>query len=767
MFCSKVGDMHEPILEQIIAAMSDEDLIGPCVEAINTIYSHHEIHKYPNTILKLIVRIVKLEDMLSAALKDQQSQIYSTLFTLFIHIGENHSRLLLDSIITKEEYRESILKLITIVLQCSATNGYYPVDETCSEQAFNFWYTLQDDIIGSDQDKVATYLTLFNPLYQSLIDTLIVKVQYPPDSVYEQDWSNDDKEGFRCYRQDIGDTFMYCYNMLRTSMLSTLMNHFQLAISHLNTCARVANTRPWQHLEAVIFAFSSISENIDMMEDTYISQLFESLSMLSVDQVNAPRLTASIMEMFGSYYEWIYNHPHFLPAVLRLLVVGLKSDQIAVVSATMALKDVTRECQPLIHPYANDLLVACEECLRPTSHLRPKEKSRLMCTVGQVLAVMPYDVTMNFLKVILPPLLEDLQRSMTAEPNSSTIFTIKNELVAQINMLTMLFATLDPELKQIDPEEGDDIKLKSKISKQQTHPSFPIFKEVLPLLVNITMKWANDEVVIDAISDCIKKALVNLLDHVRSLVMDILQMIHNVYSASFQSSLLDVLKLILILYSPDEQMRPVLFSFYKQICSLTVQHCHDIKQNSSLIEYFYTVATLILKKVPDVYRENSPNDNMELLAMFRLAASALVLPEKPTVRATTSFLTEFAVRSVDRENMLLILNNEGEFLVGQVFAVIGGTFDSPRNNVELMADVLLALNQKHFENSCRWLHSFVLRPAFPTNRISKEQKETFVKQLIRERKNKRKIKDSINELSLVCRGLVDTEYGQQHFKLPF
>jgi hypothetical protein len=759
--------MHEPILDQIIAVMSDEDLIGPCVEAINTIYSHHEIHKYPNTILKLIVRIVKLEDMLSCALKEQQSQTYSTLFNLFIHVGENHSRLLLDSIITKEEYRESILKLITFVLQCSATNGYYPVDETCSEQAFNFWYTLQDDIIGSDPDKVATYLTLFNPLYQSLIDTLIVKVQYPPDSIYEPEWTNDDKEGFRCYRQDIGDTFMYCYNMLRTSMLSTLMNHFQLAISHLNSCATVPNARPWQHLEAVIFAFSSISENIDMMEDTYISRLFESLSTISVDQVNAPRLTASIMEMFGSYYEWIYNHPHFLPAVLRLLVVGLKSEQIAVVSATMALKDVTRECQPLIHPYANDLLVACEECLRPGSHIRPKEKSRLMCTVGQVLAVMPYDVTMNFLKVILPPLLEDLQRSMNAQPTASSMFAIKNELVAQINMLTMLFATLDPELKQIDPEEGDEIKLKSKLSKQQTHPSFPIFKEVLPLLVNITIKWANDEIVIDAISDCIKKALVNLLDHVRTLVMDILQLIHSVYSSSFQPSLLDVLKLILILYSPDEEMRPVLFSFYKQICSLTVQHCHDIKQNSSLIEYFFTVASLILKKIPDVYVTNSPTDNMELLAMFRLAASALILPEKPTVRATSNFLTEFSVRSVDRPNMLLILNNEGEFLVGQVFAVIGGTFDSPRNNVELMADLLLALNQKHFENSCRWLHSLVHRPAFPTNRISKEQKETFVKQLVRERKNKRKIKDSINELSLVCRGLVDSEYAQQHFKLPF
>lgn len=128
--------------------MSDEELISYCSETLILIYSQHEIHKYPNTVLKFIVQIVKLEDLLNDAIKKQQSTIYSALYNLFIHIGETHSRLILDAILTKEEYRDSILKLITFVLQCSATDGYYPVDETCSEQAFNFWYTLQGRIFS-------------------------------------------------------------------------------------------------------------------------------------------------------------------------------------------------------------------------------------------------------------------------------------------------------------------------------------------------------------------------------------------------------------------------------------------------------------------------------------------------------------------------------------------------------------------------------------------------------------------------------------------
>ena len=775
----------------ILSAMSDEELISYCSETLISIYSQHEIHKYPNTVLKFIVQIVKLEDLLNDAIKKQQSTIYSALYNLFIHIGETHSRLILDAILTKEEYRDSILKLITFVLQCSATDGYYPVDETCSEQAFNFWYTLQDDIIASEQDKVASYLALFNPLYQTLMDTLIKKVKYPPDQIYEQDWTNEDKESFRCYRQDIGDTFMYCYNMLRNSMLSILMNHFNIAVLQLsNNLSQLNNMhhlnqlstadKPWQHLEAVIFAFTSISENIDATESIHINNLFESLAQIPLAQIAAPRLTASIMEMFGAYYEWIYNHPEFLPKVLSLLVLGLKSDHIAVVSATMALKDITRECQTLILPYANQLLIACEECLRPNSNLKPKEKSRLMCTIGQVLSITPIEVTMNYLNIILPPLLAGLTVEPAQQDNnlaSLSSFSQKNNILHHISMLTMLFTTLDPELKQSDPEDGGNelvCRYKSKQlngsngNKFQTpHPTLPIFQEVLPRLIQIATKYINEESIIEAFSDCVKKALFNLLDHAKPLIMDILRVLHDAYSQSYQPSLLDVLKLIMILYWEDTDLKPILNHFYKQVCSQTVNYCcQDAKQKSSLIEYFFTNAHLIMKKIPAIYRENSNQDNQDLQSMFNLASNALVLAEKPTVRSASIFLNEFLQRSVnpDNHNLVIIVNGEGQHLVNRIFVVIGGCHDSSKFNVEFMADLLLSLNQHHFDNYCRWLTIvFTEQDNFPTDKISKQQKEQYTKLLIRERKSKRKLREILSGLTLALRGFNNTEFCSEFF----
>ena len=618
------------------------------------------------------------------------------------------------------------------------------------------------------------------------MNTLIKKVQYPPDQTYEQEWTNEDKESFRCYRQDIGDTFMYCYNMLRSSMLSILMNHFSLSVLQLSSDLQqmqsnslmnhqhlqMTTDKPWQHLEAVIFAFTSISENIDATENIHINNLFESLAQIPLAQIAAPRLTASIMEMFGAYYEWIYNHPEFLPKVLSLLVLGLKSDHIAIVSATMALKDITRECQTLILPYANQLLIACEECLRPESNLKPKEKSRLMCTIGQVLSITPIDVTMNYLNIILPPLLQGL--SLDPQQAASTSFSQKNSILHHISMLTMLFTTLDPELKQSDPEDGgSDLvcqRYKSKAMNGNSkfaapHPTLPIFQEVLPRLIQIATKYINEESIIEAFSDCVKKALFNLLDHAKPLIVDILRVLHDVYSQSYQPSLLDVLKLIMILYWQDADLRPILNQCYKQICNQTVGYCcQDAKQKSSLLEYFFTNAHLVMRKIPAIYRENSNQENGDLQAMFNLASNALVLAEKPTVRSASTFINEFLVRSVDQENhnLLAIVHAEGQHLLNQIFIVIGGCHDSSKFNIDFMTDLLLSLNHHHFEKFCSWLMIvFTQQENFPTNKISKGQKEHFTKLLIRECKSKRKLREILSELSLVARGFNNQEFFPQ------
>ena len=97
--------------------------------------------------------------------------------------------------------------------------GYYPVDETCSELTFNFWYTLQDDLYAFDIDQITDYQKQFSEAYIILIDVFYNKCQFPPEAVYTR-YSADEKEKFRCYGIDIQDTMLYVFTLLQERCLT-------------------------------------------------------------------------------------------------------------------------------------------------------------------------------------------------------------------------------------------------------------------------------------------------------------------------------------------------------------------------------------------------------------------------------------------------------------------------------------------------------------------------------------------------------------------
>lgn len=63
----------------------------------------------------------------------------------------------------------------------------------------------------------------------------------------------------------------------------------------------------------------------------------------------------------GAYAEWINSHPDVLGYVIPLLLMGLQNSEVAV-SATFALKDITRDCYTSMHPFAEQILHTCLVC---------------------------------------------------------------------------------------------------------------------------------------------------------------------------------------------------------------------------------------------------------------------------------------------------------------------------------------------------------------------------------------------------------------------
>ena len=422
-----------------------------------------------------------------------------------------------------------------------------------------------------------------------------------------------------------------------------------------------------------------------------------------------------------------------------------------------------------MEPYASNILLACAEGIGPDSHLKPKEKVRLMCSIGQVLSLLPHDVMQSYLSQLLPPVVTKLQQCLQ-ETDRDRYFVVKNEAVHQLNMIATIFSSIDLNAKrdanadsEMD-EESDELVPSSNNNNNNVHvihPLFQVFQQLMPLFAQVSAKWLSEDDVIESLSECLKKAVLALLEDVRVIVDQVVALITQIYVSTSQPSLIDVIKQLITLFSCDEQIRGQLAGCWSQFCSHTIAVCHEMRDRTNLIEYFYNSASSLMKKQSELFASAS----LDSQGLFRLAVAALILPERPTVKSVACFLTEFISKSREHEKMQEIVKREGENVVTQIFIVISGTQDSPRNVVEYTADILVTLNQKYFDNLNAWLAMLTEKDAFPSARVTKEQKENFVRLLLRERRNKRKVRDLVSEFTLICRGLVSAPYGMPAAKI--
>ncbi|KAG9350967.1 hypothetical protein JZ751_024856 [Albula glossodonta] len=125
-----------------------------------------------------------------------------------------------------------------------------------------------------------------------------------------------------------------------------------------------------------------------------------------------------------------------------------------------------------------------------------------------------------------------------------------------------------------------------------------------------------------------------------------------------------------------------------------------------------------------------------------------------------SLQTELLPHCGDIPRVGQVVQEDGKLLLQAVLEAIGG--QSSRSLMDQFADVLFSLNKHCFALLTVWLKEVLQPPGFPSSRVSAEQKETFSQQILRERVNKRRVKEIVKEFTLLCRGLHGTEYAAEY-----
>ncbi|KAG5892535.1 hypothetical protein JTB14_011124 [Gonioctena quinquepunctata] len=705
------------------------DLIETSVEALTTVMQHQQAHRYKNHILTYTAQILyKFEKILDVEInqQDMSKDIVASLFGLIISIGDSHAKIFIDNLSSNDPGQRMIsFDLFNSILKCSSLPGMYPIDESSSTITFGFWYTLQDDIISLDAPECAPLILMIKPYYRNLVCVMLTKSMFP---LSDDNWSLDDKEVFRCYRQDIADTFMYCYVVLNIEMLDILNTKLTEALRKTDE-HRLNRVIKWNEVETVLHAFGAVAESIEY-ENLYLPNLMNTIKEIPFNELHI-KVMATSLETVGAFSEWFVDHPNLLESIFPLILTGLSNSEIAT-SATIALKEITHNCRNYMAPFAEHILLAAQNILW-NGNLKLGECRRLMYSIGQVLSTLPVHKVMGCLNVILGPSFEDLQKLVNAEPSPSTA----NSLVTRLKVLSALFNSL-----HVESQENVD------------QPILVVMQNTMPLFRIIGEKYCRNENVMEELCAVIKYGVTTLKEDSKPLICDILQLMVTMYRDCPQANILAVAKTILILFGMEDEFAVLNQELLREIVSTTLHMCaqpsstHQLSEKSDVLEGFFGMIATLMKKLPLLITESGINTS----ALFQLAILCLIVPEIPTLRAISTFLVQFIAQSRET-SQADVVQTFGEGLVLRILMNLGTT--APRSSVDIFSDILLALNKKYCDNLNRWLNCLLSQHGFPSPRISSQQKEIFIKSVLREKSNnKRKLCDAVLEFTLICRGIL-------------
>ncbi|XP_054731579.1 importin-13 isoform X2 [Anastrepha obliqua] len=713
----------------------ENELAETCLKTLLSIIIQPDCNAYPKTAFILIKMFLdSLCDITKMEWKrdNNNEDIVVNIYTLFVSAVERHSQLLLSGITTTDPELSALYgRLVNEILQCTDKPGIYPVEESCSSMAMGFWYLLQDEVFAmhNEEERIKCW-EYIKPLYAHLTRILVRKSEQPDENSIDK-WTSDDLESFRCYRQDISDTFMYCYDVLHEYILDILATVLDEIIAELQT-----NPTQWTKLEACIYSFQSVAEHFGAEESKQIPKLMRVLSEIPYNKMNE-KLLGTALETVGSYCQWLKENPTFIPPAIELLVRGLNSAMAA--QATLGLKELCCVCQLQMKPFAEPLLNACQVSLS-SGQMKNSDCVRLMYSVGKLMSLLSADTIPNYLDIIVSPCFEELQaicqnESKTPASRVRTIF--------RLNMISTLFSSLNTHL---DEDQVEDL--------ENLQPVLIVMQKTMPIFRQIAELWVEELDVLETACTALQHAIINLKSSFRPMLQDLCCFIVAIFQTRCCAPTLEISKTAIIIFYKDEGCKALM----QQLLMEFVIHSFKLFESTEeaafsniadTIEMFYACLMQIIKKLPQALDD-------EAIAYDKLiyyALKAMALPENGPIRTSVQFISHFVLQSRNYARMTQAVLNSGEEILRTAVLCVGCI--TPRQQVEKFADIFMAINKKYPAELVAWLKAVMYLPGFPTQLVDADEKAKFAGLIIREKVNKRLLQKHLSDFAIKARGLTD------------
>ncbi|XP_014469639.1 PREDICTED: importin-13 [Dinoponera quadriceps] len=663
-------------------------------ECLIIIVTHRDLNKWPQTLWEWA-------RVLTTTAKEHNTKYFCEVLTA---IGETHSREFLIALAGGSNdmtHKQTAADLVELLLECTSQPGRYPTDETRSSIPFGFWYALQDDLATLDQPVDKWALLALKPIYTRLAEALLEKSTLP----CRQELSNaNEREVFRCYRQDVADTLDYCYKVLQEDLLKMVLERLGRAI---------CNDKSWTDVEASLHAFKALAEAVGSRNVRYVSEMIDAiLSYIPYDRYPA-EVMATACSALGAFAEWIGEHPdRRLKEVLQFITLGLTKGPAIAPFASMALKDVVRESGNHIKPFALSILDTIRQAL-PSVAPGSGEALRLMYATGKMLNTLPEELQLTYLDATLGVCIVKV-KELLEQP----LFVARAGVTSHLKMIVACLSTLE-----------------GTIGKVVLDGLIPLFHQIIA-----HPEWSQDNLTLEAMYLCAQRSLPLLL-RPETDARPLLSILTASYKTWPHQGALNLLRHLILLFGRDQDN--VIRSVLAEISSITlsgVKACKsvqgDLSDWSDLMEAYLGVLAQICKKnvglllqIPD-----------QIPDMLQCGMACLTLPEISTVKIAGSFLSHAIAQT---PHMQTFVQPIGQELVSVILHHVVGA--ATQNHLEPCAEVLFTLNKFYFE----W-HDVWLRAVFESQSDSAVLPKEYTTHILRER-TKKGLCTTLKELSMRCR----------------
>ncbi|KAI1384480.1 ARM repeat-containing protein [Hypoxylon trugodes] len=669
---------------------------------------------------------------------------------------------------------ERAQRFLTSLVGLLRAKGYPGVDDRIFVPALEFWSNIAQFLPDSPDFSPENPQWDKPPLWQVMqaASEGSQKIKYPHISVYNS-WDSSEKLAFGEARKDVGDFLEMVYSLVGSPLLSIFADKLLEALSR----------SAWAELEAAAFCFCSLSDcawrnesNDEIMTKVFGSPLFDTLL---VGQNLVPvRARQTCLNMIDRYSHYFQVHSEYLPAALNLLFSSM-SDRHLVASSSKSIYGLCSFCRKLL-PSELDTFLEQYGSLRGNC-VDSSAEERVAGAIAAIIQAVPdQDRKTSASQKLLSMIVTDVEISLqlSSQPEGVLIPTdnpaairafdaqTRREMesfpASEVSLQLALRALrcLSSMAKGLEADTIDvDSDTEAEADTDNDNNQAPINSalnqmqlDIMNILARIKDTFSNSSEVVEVISSIIRAGFsetdpgpfvfppLMLTEFTTGRWHKNASTMVNLASAFVTS----------VLYSNQRKyIGEVVNKLIPWVIDLLDQLSAP-EEEPELAQYGVELAQRIMVRCPEIFMAQ-PANLLEFLFMFAL--KVLNGNEPLPKQAAADFWATFLTLKTEDESVRAIINNATVYLGPKLSEALIHNFGgkAARSELNKLCDPLKKLITQHV-NARQWLQDALQGPSFPSELVTAEDKELFLKKIIMLR-GQRPTNSTVNQFWARCRGI--------------